>query len=74
MKPCRVCSLPVVPWRHEWRRPTTTIHRECLSQQCRFCGAMFRVEKERKGLFCCNEHQWSFKHYGVSADVLARRA
>ena len=61
---CRVCHKPVTPWRRGWRRPTTTIHQHCLVQRCRFCGAPFTVGKERRGLYCCNEHQWSYKTYG----------
>lgn len=72
MADCRVCRLPVVPWRRGWRRPTTTIHERCIQQKCRFCGSTFKVEKERRGLFCCNEHQWSFKHYGGPVDEVAK--
>jgi hypothetical protein len=61
---CRVCGHVVTPWRRGWRRPTTTIHEACLRARCRFCLEWFTVRKERKGLFCCNEHQASFKFYG----------
>ena len=73
MKACRVCRRPVTPWRRGWRRPTTTIHEGCLRRPCGFCGVEFVVGKERKGLFCCNEHQWSFRTFGCSAaDAEAR--
>ena len=70
MKRCRVCRLPVMPWRRGWRRPTTTIHEACLTQVCRFCGVTFTVQKERKGLYCCDAHQHSYRHYGMSAAAL----
>ena len=71
MKPCRVCKQPVIPWRRGWRRPHTTIHERCLSQPCRFCGVVFRVAKERRGLFCCNAHQGLYRAFGT-AENLAR--
>jgi len=61
IKSCRVCGTPVTPWRRGWRRPTTTIHSECLLAKCLFCRTTFTVGKERRGLFCCNEHQWAYK-------------
>jgi hypothetical protein len=72
MKPCRVCQKPVVPWKGP-RAPYTTIHRRCLYQPCRFCGVTFKVKKERRGIFCCTEHEASFRHYRWrSAEELGR--
>lgn len=70
--PCRVCGRPVRPWRRGWRRPTTRIHAACRRAVCRFCGAVYLVGRGKRGRFCCNEHQWSFLHYGRPARELPR--
>jgi hypothetical protein len=69
MRACRVCRKPVTPWRRGWRRPTTTIHLECLLAKCLFCRTTFTVGKERHGLYCCNAHQ--FAHKNARMDAIA---
>lgn len=71
---CRVCDQPVTPWRRGWRRPTVTIHRECLRRSCIECKRWYVVKKERKGLFCSNMCQQVYTS-GLSdgeVDVIAR--
>lgn len=57
MKPCRVCGELVAPWRPHKFKPVTTIHAYCVEQTCCWCGVRFVVKKERRGLFCCAQHQ-----------------